>query len=131
MAKIFNDIKRGASAVARNAKKKSKRLAEITKLKLDIKMEESNLEQCFEMLGRAAYANACGKDNQKKIDELVAQANRINTLIKDYKSRLAFLQDKEICEHCESVIDRDTPCQYCNEKIVATKKTPDTVDENK
>ena len=34
MAKIFNDIKRGASAVARNAKKKSKRLAEITKLKL-------------------------------------------------------------------------------------------------
>ena len=130
MAKIFSDIKRGATAVALNAKKKSKRLAEITKLKIDIKMEESNLEQCFEMLGRAAYANACGKDNQSKIDELVAQADRINSLIKEYKNKLAFLQDKEICEHCESVIDRDTPCQYCDEKIVASKKTTDTVDEN-
>ena len=130
MAKIISNIKNGATTVARNVKKKSKRLAEITKLKLDIKMEESNLEQCFEMLGRASYANACGKDNQKKIDELVSQANRINSLIKEYKSRLAFLQDKEICEHCESVIDRDTPCQYCKEKIVASKKTTDTVDEN-
>ena len=130
MAKVLSNIKRGATAVARNAKRKSKRLAEITKLKLDIKMEESNLEHCFEMLGRASYARACGADNQKKIDDLVAQANRINSLIKEYKSRLAFLQDKEICEHCESVIDRDTPCQYCKEKIVASKKTPDTVDEN-
>ncbi|MBQ8145758.1 MAG: hypothetical protein IJ039_03165 [Clostridia bacterium] len=130
MAKIISNVKKGATTVARNVKRKSKRFAEIAKLKLDIKMEESNLEQCFEMLGRASYAKACGSDNQNKIDELVAQANRINGLIKEYKSRLAFLQDKEICEHCESVIDRDTPCQYCKEKIVAGKKTADTVDEN-
>lgn len=130
MAKILSNVKEGATTVARNVKRKSKRLAEIAKLKLDIKMEESNLAQCFEMLGRASYAKACGSDNQNKIDELIAQANRINGLIKEYKSRLAFLQDKEICEHCESVIDRDTPCQYCKEKIVAGKKTADAVDEN-
>lgn len=129
MAKIVSDIKKGVVAVTQTAKKKTKKIAEATKLKLDIKMEESNLEHCYEMLGRAVYASSKDSGNEARVQELIAQADRINTTIRDYKSRLAFLQDKEICAHCESVIDRGSPCEYCSEKIVVSKK--ESEQENK
>lgn len=122
MAKIVSDIKSGVQSVTATAKRKTKRFAEATKLALDIKMEESNLEHCFEMLGRAVYANTKNSNNEERIKSLIEQADKISATIKDYKERLAFLQDKEICAHCESVIERGFPCRYCNEKIVANKK---------
>lgn len=130
MAKIVSDIKKSVVAVTQTAKKKTKKIAESTKLKLDIKMEESNLEHCFEMLGRAVYANSKNPNNEARIEALMAQADRISTIIKEYKTRLAYLQDKEICVHCESVIERGSPCAYCSEKIVVNKKEPEAEENN-
>ena len=118
MAKVIIKLKKGVKTVAQTAKRKTKRLTEAAKLRLDIKMEESNLEHCFEMLGRAVYMK-----NEAKVDTLLLQAEKISNVIKEYKTRLADIQEKEICPHCESVITRGFPCEYCSEKIVANKKS--------
>lgn len=122
MAKVLSDIKRSVKSVASATKKKTKEVAETTKLKLDIKMEESNLDHCFEQLGRAVYANSKTSNNGKRVEELLLKAEKISEIIKEYKSRLAFIQGKKVCNHCESVIDFDGPCEFCNEKIVANEK---------
>ena len=122
MSKAISDIKKGVVTVTTAVKKKTKELAEITKLKIDIKMEEASLDNCFEALGRAVYAHSVTGKNEERVQKLIARAGTICKKIKNYKSRLAFVQNKEICPHCGAVIDRGFPCSYCQEKIVITKK---------
>ena len=122
MAKVLSDIKKSVKSVASTTKRKTKALAEVTKLKLDIKMEEANLDHCFEQLGRAVYAGSKSSNNDKKIKELLEKADNISKTIKDYKSRLAFVQGKRVCPHCESVVDTEGPCKACREKIVANER---------
>lgn len=122
MSKAISDIQKSVVTVTTAIKKKTKELAEITKLKLNIKMEEASLEHCFEALGRAVYVNSITGKNDEKVEKLIAKAGAIRNKIKEYKSKLAFVENKEICPHCEAVIDRGFPCTHCYEKIVATKK---------
>ena len=131
MSKAISDIKKSVVTVTTAVKKKTKELAEVTKLKIDIKLEEANLDHCFEALGRAVYAHSVTGKNEEKVEKLLAKAGEIRKKIKDYKSRLAFVQSKEVCPHCDAVIERGTPCTHCHEKIVITKKekVEDPVDE--
>ena len=71
MPKILSDIKNGVKAAASSTKRRTSNIANAAKLKLEIKLEESNLDQCFEQLGRAVFANAQAGENQKRIDELL------------------------------------------------------------
>ena len=126
MSKAISDIKKSVVTVTTAVKKKTKEIAEIAKLKIDIKMEESSLDHCFESLGRAVYAHSVTGKNEEKVQKLIAKAGAICKKIKEYKSRLAFIEDKEVCPHCEAVIERGFPCSYCQEKIVITKKEKNT-----
>lgn len=131
MSKAISDIKKSVATVTTVVKNKTKELAEIAKLKIDIKLEEANLDSCFENLGRAVYAHSVTGKNEERVEKLLAKAGAIRKKIKDYKARLALVQSKEICPHCDAVIERGMPCTHCHEKIVITKKekTQDPVDE--
>lgn len=126
MAKVISSIK----GVASSAKRKTKEAAEATKLKVDIKVEESNLDHCFEKLGRAVYANSRTGKNGSRVSKLIKEADAICQLIEEYKNRLAVLQKKEVCPHCGAVIKAGAPCRNCKEKIVKTPKKANPVDEN-
>ena len=129
MAKIFSDIKGGVKSAITTTKKKTKSMAEVAKLKLDIKMEESSLDHCFEQLGRAVYANSKTGNNSERVDELLKKAEKISADLKEYRQRLAFIQGKRVCPHCEIVITADGPCEFCSEKIVKNEKNTDPVDD--
>ena len=120
MKKIFSQIKRGAGFVA----SKTKKLAISAQLKLDIKLNEADLTECFERLGRLYYYQEKNEiDNSKKIEMTIAKCEEITEKIEELKLALAELENKTLCEHCGSVIKMDAPyCSKCGQKIVATKK---------
>ena len=55
----------------------------------------------------------------------------INYKINDLKKKIAFVQNKKICVHCGSIIDKNKPyCQNCGQKVVVNEKnTNDTEEE--
>ena len=120
MAEIISKIKKYAKSASDSAKK----YAEIAKIKLNIKMEESNLEECLCELGKAYYLfERHSLENQDEIESLLVKADLIGEKIKGYNRSLADLEEKEVCEHCSTVKDCDSPCEACGEKIVAEKPT--------
>ena len=86
MSKAISDIKKSVVTVTTAVKKKTKEIAEIAKLKIDIKMEESSLDHCFESLGRAVYAHSVTGKNEEKVQKLIAKAGTICKKIKEYIS---------------------------------------------
>lgn len=137
MDKFFSKVKSGVKSVARATKRKAQHLSETAQLGIDIKLEESALEECFEKLGRAVFLKSLSQDGgeryDKRIDELTSRAQTLTENIKAYKKRLAEIKGKEVCAHCESVIDAGMPCEYCNEKIVANEdvqEQEEMVDDN-
>ena len=118
MAEIISKLK----IQARRAKKSAKKYADITKLKINIKVEEATLEEHLCELGRAYYQKIkFGKENDEEIATIIEAADNSSEKIAEYKKLLAKKENKEICQHCNQVKKTDEPCKKCGEKIVVEK----------
>lgn len=120
MGKIFSQIKKGAGVVA----DKTKKIALIAQLKLDIRLNQADLNEEFERLGRLYfYQQTAQADNAKKIEAILIKCEEIKKKINELKTTLAELEGKELCKHCGSVIKADAPyCSRCGQKLVVTPK---------
>lgn len=131
MAEGFEKISKKVVAVADNAKARAKELYDITKLKIELRKKEVELDEYLEKLGRAYFVQIKkGIDNSEKIEALVLQAENTSSEILDLKKSIADAQNKKICEHCTSIIDVDAPyCSNCGQKVVAEVKREDASSE--
>ncbi|MBO5312340.1 MAG: hypothetical protein J6B29_00095 [Clostridia bacterium] len=118
MADVVSKIKGKAKKAVGSAKK----YAGVAKLKLSIKMEEASLEESFENLGRAYYVHMkSGEDNSVKLVELIMEIDASVGKIREMKAKIADIEGKDVCEHCDSAKDHGSPCEKCGEKIVAER----------
>ena len=123
MAEIISKIK----IQARRAKKSAKKYADITKLKINIKVEEATLEEHLLELGRAYYQRVkFGCENDEEIASIIEATDKTSVKISEYKELLAKKENKEVCQHCKEVKKSDEPCKKCGEKIVVEKPTDET-----
>ena len=126
MAEVFKSFTNKVTNLAKEAKVKVKELTDITKLKIELKTKESDLDECFEKLGRAYFFDAKKlSDNSEKMSNLVLVASALSQEIIELKEAIALAQNKKICPHCGSLKDNDAPyCKSCGQKVVAVKKQP-------
>ena len=131
MADFLKNLTNKVSEIAANVKNKAVDVYDITKLKLDLRKKEADLDECFEKLGRAYYLNLKFNGNNEKVEVLLETAESISNEINDLKKKIAFVQNKKICVHCGSIIDKNKPyCQNCGQKVVVNEKnTNDTEEE--
>ena len=124
MAEVFEKISKKVVDVADSAKTKAKELYDLTKLKIDLRKKEADLDECFEKLGRAYYVQIKRQmENSDKVTALLEKADAISQEIVEIKTNIANAQNKVICTHCASVISTDAPyCSNCGQKVVAEKK---------
>ncbi len=121
MAEFVEAVK-GAIKVTCSATKK---VANVTLLKVSLRSKEVDLDECFERLGRAYYVNVeKNADNDEKINMLLAQASQLSKEIHDLKQQIAQAKNSVVCTHCASIYKNDEDCcPYCSEhKVVATSK---------
>lgn len=131
MAEVFDKISKRVVDVADNAKAKAKELYDITKLKIQLRKKEVDLDECFEKLGRAYFIQVKKEiDNNKKIEALVLKAENISNEMYELKKSIAEAQGKAICDHCTSIKDADVPfCSNCGQKVVAEAKAKEIITE--
>lgn len=124
MGKGVDGISKKVIGIADCTKERVKVLYDLTKIKIEIRNKEAELDDCFERLGRVYFVHIKNKaDNEKKIDALAAKAEKLSSEIIQLKEQLAKAQNKKICTHCASLLDIDAPyCEYCGQKIVAEAK---------
>lgn len=123
MADFFKNLTNKVVEIASNVKDKAVDVYDVTKLKLDLRKKEADLDECFEKLGRAYYLNLKNNANNEKIQILVEKAESISNEIYNLKDKIAIAQNQKICEHCGSLIDKEKPyCHNCGQKVVANEK---------
>ena len=129
MAEFFKNFTKKVADVATNVKTKAKDTYDVTLLKIDLRKKEADLDLCFEKLGRAYYVSVQNGGNEEKLNVLLNEAKLISEEILELKNKIAVAQNKKICGHCASIIDKDASyCEGCGQKIVAS--TPSTTDES-
>ena len=123
MAEFFKNFTKKVTDVASNVKSKAKDTYDVTRLKIDLRKKEADLDLCFERLGRAYYVNMQKGGNDEKLIALLEKAKNISDEILNLKNKIADAQNKRICDHCASLIDKDaTYCENCGQKIVVASK---------
>jgi len=124
MAEMFDRFTKKVVDVADGAKAKAKELYDVTKLKIELRKKEADLDEYLEKLGRAYFIQVKREiDNSEKIDALVLKADTVANEIYELKKNIAEAQNKKICAHCISIIDADAPyCPNCAQMVVAEAK---------
>ena len=122
MAEFFKNFTQKVTQAASAVKSKAKDVYDVTALKVSLKSKEANLDSCFEKLGRAYFVSVNNGGNQEKLEALIDKAKSISQEILDLKQKIAEAQNKRVCEHCLSLIDKDASyCDGCGQKIVANE----------
>ena len=130
MADFFKNLTNKVVEIASNVKDKAVDVYDVTKLKLDLRMKEADLDECFEKLGRAYYFSLKNNGNNEKVESLIKTAEAISNEINDLKKKISLAQNKKICEHCRSIIDANKPyCQNCGQKVVINEKNANETEE--
>lgn len=124
MAEVFKKISDKVVDFAKATKQKAKEISESTKLNIELKSKESDLDTCFEKLGRAYFVQVnASVENSQKINALLERARTISGEILELKQKIATTHNKKICEHCATIVDKDVPyCEACGQKLVAERK---------
>ena len=123
MAEFFKNFTEKVSEVASNVKSKAKDVYDVTRLKIDLRKKEADLDECFEKLGRAYYINVKSDvNNDEKVALYMEKAEKLSSEILDLKNKIASAQNQKICNHCASLIDKKSPyCPNCGQKVVANE----------
>ena len=127
VAEIIDKISKTVKSAAEYTKKK----ASISLLKATLKSREFDLDECFEKLGRAFFAQAKGKaKNDEKIANLILKADELSLEIKALKKEIAERNDSVVCPHCGTVYSsKKKSCPNCENKMIATKKEAETPED--
>lgn len=124
MAEVFENFSKKVVDITNKAKTKAKGFYDVTKLKVDLKTKEVDLDECLEKLGRAYFVQVKKEiDNSEKINALLLEAEQLYADVASLKNSIAEAQNKKVCEHCSSLFDANQPyCQNCGQKVVAENK---------
>jgi ribosomal protein L32 len=128
MAEFLNRIKIKVEKVATKTTKKANKVIDKTKLNLNLKMEESNLSECFEELGKAFFLQVkSNAANDDKIAELIEKADKIESKIDALKEEIAKGTERKKCPNCGKALKSEKYCPNCGAKVEADKTPADTV----
>jgi hypothetical protein len=89
MADFFKNLTNKVVEIASNVKDKAVDVYDVTKLKLDLRMKEADLDECFEKLGRAYYFSLKnnGNNENKEIEERRRLGRRASTDVGKIRKR--------------------------------------------
>jgi len=129
--RFLNDLKKNITGTARDVKKRSEDIVEITKLSLTIGNDEEKLKKLLYELGAGIYKTYCGSLEDDLCDQRCAEILMLEEVITRNKEKILILRGSAECKECGAVVDSDSNfCSKCGAKIEPPKppviiETPD------
>ncbi len=105
---LFEDTFVTLKSAANVAVEKTGKIIDASKLKISLSEQNSKLTKCFEDLGRLTYTstkNFNAVDDQR--DSIIKNIDTIYDKIKEINDQIALTKDKEVCEKCGYINDKD------------------------
>ena len=116
---LFDNLSKKIGDVAQNAAKVSGELVEITKINVNIKAEEDNINKIYNEIGRYYFGQfEAGVQLDEFIMDHCHKIKGYELHINDLKEKIKEIKNIEICEVCGSETARtNTFCGKCGSKI--------------
>ena len=127
--RFLSSLKKNITGTARDVKRKSEDMVEITKLSLSIGSDEEKLKKLLYELGAGVYKSYCGSLEDDHSDLKCAEILKLEEVITGNKEKILILRGSAECKECGAVVDADSNfCAKCGAKIDPPK--PPTIIEN-
>lgn len=128
--RFLSSLKKNITGTARDVKRKSEDMVEITKLSLSIGSDEEKLKKLLYELGAGVYKSYCGSLEGDHSDQNCAEILKLEGVITGNKEKILILRGNAECKECGAVVDADSIfCSKCGGKIDPPK--PPAIIENK
>lgn len=115
---IIDNITDKVTKTAKAAAKKSGNLVEITKLCVNVSLEEEKIAKAYEEIGKILYKRYLS--NEEVLDDAKEQCEKIKLLnqnIKDMKDKILELKNVKLCSQCNEEIEFEFAyCAKCGAK---------------
>jgi len=122
---FWSDLKK----TGQEAAEKAKDLAEIGKLQLTQRDQESKLEKMFIQLGKDFYEK-CPQEEGTAFYELARSITQLKAEMAVTREQLTLLKGGVRCEACGTLMEADTVfCPQCGTRREIPKEEPETIEE--
>lgn len=121
---FFDAISRKVSQAGAEAVKKTKEVAESTKLSLAIESEKRQLDDLYKELGMKYYVTA-GEAPAEQLAEIVGRIRAVCDKIADLEEQQRVIRGQGKCPHCGKVVDSGVKfCSFCGGKVEEAPAAP-------
>lgn len=126
---FLNDLKKNITGTAKDMKRKSEDMIEITKLSVSVGSDEEKLKKMIYELGLETYKSYCENPEESNCTKKCVEISRLEDVIKRSKEKILVLRGTIECGTCHAVVDLDSNfCPKCGAKI--DKPDPPVIIEN-
>lgn len=114
---FFKGIGNKISKTGQDAIKKTKELADTSKLNSEISQEEKRISKICETLGRQYY-DKYKNDENNEFEEYIVQISEAFEKIEKYEQEIKYIKGKITCPNCGADMDVNTVfCSMCGSKM--------------
>lgn len=115
---FLNDLKKNITGTARDVKRKSEDIVEITKISVSIGSDEEKLKKLFYELGMDVYKSYCENPEESVCPKKCMEIARLDDSIRQNKEKILLLRGNAECKACGAIVDADSNfCPKCGAKI--------------
>ncbi len=116
---ILDNVLEKAKAIAGMARKKTGKVVEISKIKLDSLQTNSEIKACYEKLGNAVYSMAkADYENPELIANIIEEIDELIEHLDDNHDKISNIRTYRTCECCDSRNPLDAVfCSKCGNKL--------------
>ncbi|MBE6760224.1 MAG: zinc-ribbon domain-containing protein [Ruminococcaceae bacterium] len=121
---FFDDAVSGAKDFGSAVSKKTGKLVDTARLKMNAADITGELNNRYKALGKAVYdARKSGTDIDGIIDECVKSIDALNERLDEVRRKIAGMKNKVICSSCGAAIEpRSVYCSRCGVRMEAGQK---------
>jgi len=123
---FLNDLKKNITGTAKDMKRKSEDIIEITKLSVAVGSDEEKLKKMIYELGLDTYRAYTENPEESNCTKKCVEISRLEDGIKKSKEKILVLRGTVECVACGAVVDLEANfCSKCGAKLI--KPAPPTI----
>ena len=120
---FFKGLGSKISHTSQEAIKKTKEIADITKLNGEISAEEKKINNTYQLIGQK-YFELHGDSPEEEFDDLIISIKNSMSEIEEAKEEIRRLKGIRTCSQCSAELEGDAPfCPMCGAKLPVLDKT--------
>lgn len=119
---FFKGLGNKISHTSQEAIKKTKEIADITKLNGEISAEEKKINNTYQMIGQKYFELHANLPEEEFVELVISIKNSMNKIEKA-KEDIRRLKGKRVCPQCSAVLEGEAPfCPMCGAKLPVIEK---------